>query len=249
MSRFLDAGKSILGCLQAKLPGARRSTMAQRRRHLRVAPRATHVVCQQGTEQFRAVVRDVSATGVRLLLARRVAQAAIISVVSYNTGRTGEAVPLKMRVAWCRTRPDNFEAGLVCIDDPQLVAQSWLHWLLRASQLEVDNHIDRRKSPRVETSLRAGMNIGSKVETARLIDVSVGGASLYCVSRVRAGKTIDLFLPGLGNCRGVAVAGHVVRACAGTRERRLHVRFEQLDADRQERLEQLVRQMMVHAVA
>lgn len=246
MSKLRERNQSIMERLHALFNGFQKKdrTLLQRRRHLRVVPTQADVVCQQGREQHRAILRDVSANGMRVMLTRRIAPGTVLSVLSRHASSRGEVSFLKTRVVWCIPVRGHYEAGLACTEAPHVVSFSWLQRLLGASGQEAENQADRRTAPRVSAVVDVTLRWESKTVNAQLVDLGFGGARLECSDRIGAGATVEVVLPTTGPCRGVALTGVVLRVNAVNGVRTLHVKFETLDERRGERLNRYLRHMM-----
>lgn len=243
---LLDAGKSILSRINTIVTGnaGHNRVPRQRRHHLRVAPCHTEVLCHQGRDRHFGILRDISAGGMRLMLTRRIAPGSHMSVMSPDRDVAGDIPHLKVRVVWCRSLNGRFEAGLVCNDSPQIVAQSWLHRLLRGTGVRIDDMTDLRKRPRVTSPVRASVHASATFISTKVCNLSAGGACLEGPVRVGVGEFIDLFLPACGSSHGLAVTGRVLRIVHQNGHRRVHIEFVQLDNSKRQHLEQIVCQLM-----
>lgn len=227
-SFVIDAGRSFLARLVSGLNGpSRRLTqlLKQRREMLRVVPQNTDVYLYQGRDGQRARLRDISATGMGVKLGSRVSPGTQLAVLLCGSFNRGELGVLRTRVVWCRAVDGAFEAGLACIEEPKVIAGSWLQRLIAAS-VDADSYIDRRRATRVNTHIETGIQVGTVRVPVQVSDLSTGGARLSCNFTTSAGDEFELVLPDLDSDEELVVFAQVLRVSAPRPgERYLHVRF------------------------
>lgn len=183
---------------------------AQRRRSLRVPTPAHEVTCQHGRERIKGVLKDVSATGMRLLVGRPVRKEQMTSV--RLDGNRAEYGTVQARVVWCRPNAGRYEIGVAVLDKTSIIERSWLQDTLNQAGAEAGSK-DQRASRRVPLRKRATLRsvATEPPSAATVLDLSEGGALIQTTRIVDKGVYLSLRFDESAEQSGFDMEVRVVR--------------------------------------
>ncbi|HEY3999940.1 MAG TPA: PilZ domain-containing protein [Candidatus Xenobia bacterium] len=186
------------------VPSPATAAPEQKRRGTRMRC-AYQVECQAGKRSFKAVVADLSVTGLRLEVPHP------LPVHSDITVRYENSEPLHLRVMWCARKKNRIEVGLAYLDPDDVVARSWVRVTLRHLGLEAPD--DRRRHVRVQAQVTAHAfpDDGASAISGTVINLSADGCLFECGAAFRLQTRVRIQIGPLADLPELAVEGRLVR--------------------------------------
>lgn len=182
----------------------------QRRRALRIPAPGYEITCQHGHERVKGVLKDVSASGLRLLIGRPIRKEQMTSV--RLDGNRAEYNTVQARVVWCRPIAGRYEVGVVLLDKSSVLERSWLRDTLSQAGAQPgtpDQRVHRRVPMRKRATLRSVPS--EPASAATVLDLSEGGALIQTTRIVDKGVYLTLRFDESSEVRAFEAEVRVVR--------------------------------------
>jgi c-di-GMP-binding flagellar brake protein YcgR len=183
----------------------------------------------------------MSLTGMRLVLTEPVKAGALLSVkydtvAGYLATRRFDVDTIHTRVVWCRKRKGSttVEAGVAYTDSDEVMARSWVKYILKQLGFDVHGIVERRKEVRVRAVIAvcaAPLLYDADETAATIVNLGAGGCLIDTPTYMRHTTKVTLEIGPLAGYKPFKAIGKVLQ-CAkvpDTGRWSMRVQFDDMD--------------------